>query len=63
MRITEASIRKYPMIFAFMAIIVVVGVDSYLGLPREASPDVKIPYVMVLTPSSVISNVPAASVN
>ena len=46
MRITEASIRKYPMIFAFMVIVVVVGVDSYMGLPREASPDVKIPFVI-----------------
>ena len=50
MRITEGAIRRYPMIFAFMAIIVVVGMRSYLELPRESSPDIKIPFVMVMTP-------------
>jgi multidrug efflux pump subunit AcrB len=38
------------MIFAFMVIIVVIGLNSYVELPREASPDVKIPYVMVVAP-------------
>jgi len=50
MKITNGAIRKYPMVFAFMVVIVIVGFDSYLGLPRESSPDVKIPYVMVMTP-------------
>ena len=50
MKITAGAIRKYPMIFAFMVIIVIVGFDSYVELPRESSPDVKIPYVMVMTP-------------
>jgi len=52
MKITDASIRKYPMIFAFMVIILVMGINSYRDLPRESSPDVKIPYVMVMTPYS-----------
>jgi len=38
------------MIFAFMFIIVVLGLKSYMGLPRESSPDVKIPFVMVMAP-------------
>ncbi len=50
MKITDASISRYPMIFAFMAIITIVGWNSYRILPRESSPDVKIPYVMVITP-------------
>ncbi len=50
MKITNEAIRKYPMIFAFMVIIIIVGFDSYRGLPRESSPDVKIPFVMVMTP-------------
>ncbi len=50
MKITSGAIRKYPMVFAFMVIIIIVGLDSYLGLPRESSPDVKIPLVMVMTP-------------
>ncbi len=52
MKITDASIRKYPMIFAFMVIILVMGIDSYRRLPRESSPDVKIPFVMVMAPYS-----------
>ncbi|MBC8424714.1 efflux RND transporter permease subunit [bacterium] len=50
MKITSGAIRKYPMVFAFMVIIIIVGMDSYLGLPRESTPDVKIPFVMVMTP-------------
>ncbi len=50
MKITNGAIRKYPMVFAFMVIIVIVGFDSYRKLPRESTPDVKIPFVMVMTP-------------
>ena len=50
MKITNGAIRKYPMVFAFMAIIIVVGFNAYMDLPRESSPDVKIPYVLVMTP-------------
>ncbi len=52
MRITAGAIRRYPMIFAFMVIITLVGVNSYLSLPRESSPDIKIPFVLVMTPYS-----------
>ena len=38
------------MIFAFMFIIVLLGLRSYIDLPRESSPDVKIPFVMVIAP-------------
>jgi multidrug efflux pump subunit AcrB len=50
MKLTNGAIARYPMIFAFMFIIVVLGVRSYLTLPRESSPDVKIPFVMVMAP-------------
>ena len=50
MKITTGAIRRYPMIFAFMAIIAIIGYDSYQSLPRESSPDVKIPFVMVMAP-------------
>ena len=50
MKITSGAIRKYPMIFAFMAVIALIGYDSYQGLPRESAPDVKIPFVMVMAP-------------
>jgi multidrug efflux pump len=50
MRITKGAIQRYPMIFAFMVIIAIVGFKSYRELPRESSPDVKIPFVMVMAP-------------
>ena len=52
MNVTAGAIRKYPMIFAFMVIIIIIGVDSYDFLPRESTPDIKIPFVMVMTPYS-----------
>ena len=50
MKLTAGAIRRYPMIFAFMVIIAIMGYDSYQSLPRESSPDVKIPFVMVVAP-------------
>ncbi len=50
MRITNGAIERYPMIFAFMFIILLLGLRSYIQLPRESSPDVKIPWVMVIAP-------------
>ncbi len=50
MNITNGAIKRYPMIFAFMVIITVMGVQSYIELPRESSPDVKIPFVSVAAP-------------
>ena len=50
MKLTTGAIRRYPMIFAFMALATILGFKSYLGLPRESSPDVKIPFVMVMAP-------------
>lgn len=50
MKLTHGSIRRYPMVFAFMTIIIILGLRSYRDLPRESSPDVKIPYVMVMAP-------------
>ena len=50
MRITNGAIQRYPMIFAFMFIIALLGLRSYVNLPRESAPDVKIPFVMVMAP-------------
>lgn len=50
MKITSGAIRRYPMIFAFIVIMTIMGFDSYWSLPRESSPDVKIPFVTVVAP-------------
>jgi len=49
-RITDISIKRAMTVFALMIMVVIVGTSSYLRLPREASPDVKIPFVMVMAP-------------
>ena len=50
MKLTTGAIRRHPMIFAFMFFIALLGGKSYVELPRESSPDVKIPYVSVVAP-------------
>jgi len=50
MRITNLALSKYQAVFTFMVLAVFFGMDSYTSLPRESSPDVKIPYVLVITP-------------
>jgi len=50
MPLTNWSIRHSVTIFAFVFVLIVAGLSAYNGLPREASPDITIPYVMVTTP-------------
>ena len=49
MLIADAAINRRSTVFALMLIILVVGVYSYVVLPRESSPDITIPYVLVVT--------------
>lgn len=50
MRISEWSIRHSVTIFTFIIVLVLTGMTAYQSLPREASPDITIPYVLVTTP-------------
>ncbi|MBZ0268039.1 efflux RND transporter permease subunit [bacterium] len=50
MKITDVAIDKSLTVYALMVIITFMGAVSYLQLPRESSPDVKIPFVMVYAP-------------
>jgi CzcA family heavy metal efflux pump len=50
MLISNAAIRQRSTVFALMLIIILVGVYSYMTLPRESTPDITIPYVLVITP-------------
>ncbi|PLX88545.1 MAG: AcrB/AcrD/AcrF family protein [Desulfuromonas sp.] len=50
MLISNAAIDRRSTVFALMLIIFVVGVYSYIVLPRESAPDITIPYVLVVTP-------------
>ncbi len=50
MLISNAAIDRRSTIFALMLIILIVGTYSYVVLPRESSPDITVPYVLVVTP-------------
>ena len=50
MRLTDLAISKHITIFVLMVSCVIAGITAYVELPREASPDVKIPFVMVYAP-------------
>ena len=49
MRITDAAIGNRTTVGVLIVVILVFGVHSYISLPRESSPDVPIPYIVVAT--------------
>ncbi len=49
MVISDYAIRKKTTVFVLMFIFLVTGLYAYLTLPREAAPDVEIPFVIVMT--------------
>lgn len=49
MLISDAAIDRRSTVFALMTIILIVGIYSYIALPRESTPDITIPYVLVVT--------------
>ncbi|MEN8193164.1 MAG: efflux RND transporter permease subunit, partial [Bacteroidota bacterium] len=50
MKITDVSIDNRTSVFILIFVIIIAGISSYISLPREASPDVQIPLVIVATP-------------
>ncbi len=50
MKLTEFSIDHSVAVYVLTAIIVIGGLGAYLGLPREAAPDITIPVVLITTP-------------
>ena len=49
MNITGFAIRKHTTVFVLVVLLVIMGSVSYISMPREAAPDVKIPYMIVTT--------------
>ncbi|HUO85838.1 MAG TPA: efflux RND transporter permease subunit [Thermoanaerobaculia bacterium] len=49
MRLTDLSLRHRATVFFLTAFLVIAGVSAYVTLPRESSPDVSIPMVIVYT--------------
>jgi CzcA family heavy metal efflux pump len=50
MLISNASIARRSTVLALMLIILITGTYSYIVLPRESTPDITIPVVLVVTP-------------
>ncbi|MCW8858642.1 MAG: efflux RND transporter permease subunit [Deltaproteobacteria bacterium] len=50
MLISNVAIDRRSTVFALMLIILIVGIYSYIVLPRESTPDITVPYVLVVTP-------------
>lgn len=50
MKLTDVSIDNRTSVFILIGIIIIAGLISYYSLPRESSPDVQIPLVIVSTP-------------
>lgn len=55
MKLTNVSIENKTSVLIFILMIVILGVTSYVSLPREASPDITIPVLLVSTPYSGVS--------
>jgi len=55
MILTDVAVKNRITVAVFVLLIVVAGLYSYVTLPREAAPDVNIPYVMVTTVYSGVS--------
>jgi multidrug efflux pump len=50
MRPWNLAVDNRVTVYILIVIIVLVGATSYLGLPREATPDIKIPLVIITVP-------------
>jgi multidrug efflux pump len=50
MKITDVSVDNRTSVLILVIIIIILGVGAYVSLPREASPDISIPLVIVSTP-------------
>lgn len=49
MIISDLAIRKWVTVFVLTVILVAAGLFCYVGLPREAAPEVVVPYILVNT--------------
>lgn len=56
MKITNWAIRNATTVFILVFITVILGLNSYLVVPKEAAPDVKIPILIVTVPYIGVSS-------
>ncbi|PKN32242.1 MAG: hypothetical protein CVU63_19775, partial [Deltaproteobacteria bacterium HGW-Deltaproteobacteria-20] len=49
MIVNETAQRRQPLVLVSLLLIIVAGLYGYVKLPREAAPDIQIPYIFVTT--------------
>ncbi|MBN1516947.1 efflux RND transporter permease subunit [Candidatus Sumerlaeota bacterium] len=49
MIISDFSIKHVTTVFALLVVLIVMGLISYMKLPRESNPDIEIPWIFVVT--------------
>jgi multidrug efflux pump len=49
MSITGLAIKKHTTVLVMVAFVIIMGIISYITLPRESAPDVKIPFMIIST--------------
>ena len=49
MKITEIALKHKITVFTALIIIVIVGINAYVTMPRESAPDIPIPIFLVVT--------------
>jgi multidrug efflux pump len=55
MKLWNLAVDNRVAVYILVIIIVLFGLDSYLGLPREAAPDITIPFIIVSVPYPGVS--------
>jgi CzcA family heavy metal efflux pump len=49
MKLINLSIRQGTTVLVFMVLVALMGIMAYLSMPREAAPDITVPYITVTT--------------
>ncbi len=49
MILSNTAIRNRTTVFVMVVLIVFVGSSSYISLPRESTPDIKVPFILITT--------------
>lgn len=49
MILNEGALKNQPLVIVALVLIIVAGLYSYANLPREAAPDIQVPYIFVTT--------------
>ncbi|MGB5073064.1 MAG: efflux RND transporter permease subunit, partial [Bacteroidota bacterium] len=55
MKLWNLAVDNRVAVYILVIVIVLFGADSYLGLPREAAPDITIPFIIVTVPYPGVS--------